>query len=163
MEMRFKMKKRMTGLLLAVLLSVEAVLVFDSGTTYALAKSAFITNKKFKGTYSYKGKKGNYEKGWYNLVIKKITKEGKVSFYLDKGGKNATPVSSTTVLTAKISGSKASFKYSEDGWGNKGKGTILFKKNGRVYLTLTYGLTCGDADAYRGGQPGHAGDSENRL
>ena len=124
MEMRFKMKKRMTGLLLAVLLSVEAVLVFDSGTTYALAKSAFITNKKFKGTYSYKGKKGNYEKGWYNLVIKKITKEGKVSFYLDKGGKNATPVSSTTVLTAKISG-------------NKGKGTILFKKNGTVYLTVT--------------------------
>ena len=25
----------------------------------------------------------------------------------------------------------------EDGWGNKGKGTIVFKKNGTIYLTVT--------------------------
>ena len=100
------------------------------------SRSTLITNKKFKGTYGYNGNKGSYEGGWYTLTIKKITSSGKVRFQISRGGINGSPLYETNILTAKISGSKATFKYNEDGWGNKGKGTILFNKNGTIYMTV---------------------------
>lgn len=130
------MKKRFLSLFLILFFIVEAVSVQSSVTAQtATKKSAFITTKKFKGTFGYKGEKGNFEEGWYNIIIHKITKNGKIRFELDKAGRNASPLYSTDVLTAKINGNKAKFTYG-DSWGNEGTGTIVFNKNGTIYLTV---------------------------
>lgn len=131
------MKKKLISFLLVFTVIVGMVSVRSSTTVQAVSKkSSFITNKKFKGTFGYKGEKGGYEDGWYNLIIHKITKNGKVSFNLDKGGRYASPLYGTSVLTAKIKGNTTKFVYKGDGWGNKGKGTIVFNKNGTIYLTV---------------------------
>ena len=70
------------------------------------------------------------------VIIHKITKNGIVHFNLDKGGRNASPLYGTDILTARIKGNKANFTYKDDGWGNKGKGTIVFNRNGTIYLTV---------------------------
>ena len=139
------MKKKLIIFLLVFTVIVGMVSVQSSTTVQAVSKkSSYITNKKFKGTFGFKGEKGSYENGWYNLIIKKITKTGKILFLLDKGGRNASPLYGTDVLTAKIRGNKAKFVYKGDGWGNKGKGTIVFNKDGTVYLTVkqTYTAEC---------------------
>ena len=99
-------------------------------------KSSYITNKKYIGTYGYKGREGSFEEGWYYLIINKITKSGKIRFALDYGGMNGSPLYYTGPLTAVVKGNKAQFVYTDDGWGNQGKGTIVFRKNGNISLTV---------------------------
>lgn len=131
------MKKKILGIMMVLVILVGAISAQNSVDVQAASKkSSFITNKKFKGVFEYKGQKFNWKKGWYRVVIREITKSGKVRFYLDKGGRNASPLYVTDVLTARIKGNKANFKYKQDGWGNKGKGTIIFNKNGTIYLTV---------------------------
>ncbi len=130
------MKKRLLSLLLVLIFLTGILSVQNPITIQAAAKkSSFITSKTFKGTFGYNGEKGGYETGWYNIIIYKITKNGKIHFAIDKGGRNASPLYSTDVLIAKINGNKAKFVY-EDSWGNNGRGVIKFNKNGTIYLTV---------------------------
>lgn len=131
-------RKKVLNVILSVLLIVSSITMATSASNAQATskKASFITNKKFVGTYGYKGKKGSYKKGWYELTINKITSAGKVRFQIGAGGPNGSRLRETDVLTAKIIGNKATFKYKDDGWGNKGKGTILFQKNGSIFLTV---------------------------
>lgn len=131
------MKKKLLSWLVILAILVSVFSAWDSIKVSAVSKkNSYITNKKFKGTFEYMGQKGSYEEGWYAVVVCSITKNGKVRFYLDKGGRNASPLYCTGVLSAPIKGNKAEFMYKEDGWGNRGKGTIVFNKNGTIYLTV---------------------------
>ena len=131
------MKKRLLILLMIFAVILSAFSVRDSiDAQAATKKSSYITNKKFKGTFEYKGEKRYWKKGWYSVIIHKITKDGIIRFNLDKGGINASPLYGTDILTARIKENKAHFTYKDDGWGNKGKGTIVFNRNGTIYLTV---------------------------
>ena len=126
-----KVLKKVVIVLLVLSLSVS----FE--TQIANAKmSSYISNKKYAGTYSYKGEEAKFETGWYCINIKKITSSGKINLVLDKGGRNGSPLYQTEEIKATIKGNTARFSYHEDGWGNKGKGTVVFKKNGDVLLTV---------------------------
>lgn len=122
--------------LMILLMVLTAVVLVNADRSDAAKKSSYITNKKYIGTYGYNGNKGSLETGWYSLIINKISASGQVRFQLSKGGRNGSPLYETKPLTAKIKGNKASFTYDEDGWNNKGKGIIVFNKNGTVYLTV---------------------------
>lgn len=111
------------------------ILLFQSQTAEA-KKSSYITNKKYAGTYGVKGQKNSYENGWYSIIISKISASGKMRFAVERAGRNASPIYATGALKAVIRGNKAKFTYEEDGWGNKGKGTIIFKKNGDLYVKI---------------------------
>ncbi len=131
------MKRKLFSMLMLLVILVGAILMQNSINVQAVSKkNSYISNKKFRGTFEYKGEKRNWKKGWYSVIIHKITKNGKIRFNLDRGGRNASPLYGTDVLTARIKGNKAKFTYKEDGWGNKGKGTIVFNKNGTIYLTV---------------------------
>lgn len=131
------MKQRIIRMILVLVILVEVISVQNTIDVQAASKvSSFITNKRFKGKFNYKGEKTNWRKGWYSVMIHGITKSGKVRLSLDKGGRNASPLYGTSVLVAKIKGNKANFTYHEDGWGNKGKGAIIFNKNGTIYLRV---------------------------
>lgn len=129
------MKRKLFSIILVLVLGLVAFPNMNAAQA-ATKKSSFITNKKFVGTYGYEGQEGSFEEGWYHVTIYKITSSGKVRLQLDRGGTNASPLYATDILTAQIKGNKASFKYDEDGWENKGKGTIVFKKDGTLSVTV---------------------------
>lgn len=136
MDWRDNMKKRVLSFLLIFAMVFGSVTIKNPVVVLAASKKSFITNKKFKGTYGYKGNKGSFENGWYNLIINKITADGKVRFQIEKGRNRASHISVTGILTAKINGNVAKFSYKEVSCENKGKGSIVFKKNGIIYLTM---------------------------
>ena len=130
------MKKFFAKGFLLIILFLEITIVINSNVSYANStKSSFITHKKYAGTYSYEGEKRNYKKGWYDLIINKITSKGKMEFIISKGGLNASPLYETDIIKTRIKKNKAVFKY-QDSWGNKGKGIIIFKKNGTIFMKL---------------------------
>lgn len=93
------------------------------------AISSYIKESKFKGEY-YAEDKG-YEDTIY-LEIKSI-KKGKVKGYIDRS--NLSRELGADFSTSKINKNKANFSF-EDNWGNKGKGTIIFNKNGTLKVTI---------------------------
>lgn len=131
-----KKNRKIRSRFLLLLLVFTVVFMVNADKSEAAKKSSYITNKKYIGTYGYNGNKGSFETGWYFLIINKISASGEVRFALDHGGRNGSPLYETGPLTAKIKGNKADFTFKEDGWGNKGKGTIVFNKNGDLYLTV---------------------------
>ena len=133
-NMMKKIKKNQRAI--CFFLAVLCIVSFIWPQTVEAKKRSYITNEAFVGTYGYKGNEGSFETGWYYIIINKISDSGKVRFALDLGGTNASPLYETGPLTATIKGKKAKFTYENDGWGNKGKGTIVFKKNGDLYLTV---------------------------
>ena len=136
MKIMIKKKILFSRLMFLVILIGAIPMQNPTNIQAASKKKSYITNKNFKGSFEYEGQKKNWRKGWYSVIIYKITKNGKIRFNLDKGGRNASPLYATGVLTSRIKGNKAKFTYKGDGWGNKGKGTIVFNKNGTIYLTV---------------------------
>lgn len=96
----------------------------------------YITNKNFQGTFMLNGT-GSFETGWYAIVIDSITSDGYVRFQVNCGSRNGSRIAETDVFKKRINGNKVKFAYSEDGHGNKGKGTITFNSNKTLHLKLT--------------------------
>lgn len=92
-----------------------------------------VANHVKKGMYSKEYDVSGYSDGVYDkpsdyfLVLK--TSKNKIKFLAGHAGVNGSPLYETNVITATVKNNKiSSFKW-KDTWGNKGKGSITFKKN----------------------------------
>ena len=64
-----------------------------------------------------------------SLIVQSISGD-KIRFSVGHGGINASPLYDTGVITATIKNNKvSSFRWKNDGWGNKGTGSLIFGKN----------------------------------
>ena len=104
-------------------------------TASTQAKTSKYINDDFIGSYTIEGKKPSFEEGWYTLTVDSIEKDGNVVFQVDMGGLNGSPIYTTNVIKSKIKGKKAGFDW-VDTWENSGTGKLIFKKNGKLSLTL---------------------------
>lgn len=130
------MKKRGVILIVVLILSVFAG-VFECEAVSA-KKAEFITDGKYVGTYSWGGKEETGETGWFDVIINKISSNGRMEFQIQKGTPNGTKLYYTPLISATIKGNKAKFQW-EDSWGCSGTGKIVFvkKKNKDKVIKVT--------------------------
>lgn len=102
----------------------------------AARKKQFITNNNFQGTYSYDGLKGSYSTGGYEIIIGKITSNGKVKFRLERWSAYYEKAARSNIITAKINGNKVSFKFKDRYRNSSGKGSLVFTKDKNLYLEV---------------------------
>lgn len=123
--------KRMKQITLSFLLvfSMLFALAIPQTNAQAAVKS-YITEKNFKGLYY---PQGNSADSTFELRINSISK-GTVTFEVDRT--NPSNATSTDVVKAKIKGDTARFKF-VDIMDLPGYGTIQFKKNKEVIVSLT--------------------------
>lgn len=127
--------KTIIKIFIIVNLFLLCIFFFDGNYHKAeAAVSRYVKNSNFVGSYSATGKKPKAKNGWYGMRVRNI-KKGKITFQIDKGGLNGSPLYMTKIVKAKIKKNKASFKWT-DTWGNKGKGTIILKKKHKIVLSM---------------------------
>ena len=124
------MRKKMivAASLVGVLLLATPVLNVDA------TKKEYITSA-YVGTYNTDGAEPVLQNGWFAVIINSIADDGGVILQVDKGGMNGSPLYQSNIIATQINGKKAKFDW-EDTWGNRGKGTVVFKKNGQLALTM---------------------------
>lgn len=121
-----KLKKTLMGITFIFMI---CILVISANCNVKAATKSYVTEKNFKG-YLYP--QGKDKDSLFNMEILSI-KKGKVKFWIDKSTYSVVDAIST--ISSTIKGDKASFSFTDD-WGNKGKGTLTFKKNKTVVLNL---------------------------
>ena len=140
------MRKKKT---LVSILFVMVLLIIHT-PAYASVKS-YITDKKYAGTYylssgeNENGKIGGHKDvtdkhGAYYVIIKKISKKGKIKFAIENISSNGRRLTYADV-SGSIKGKKVSFHWT-DNWGSIGKGSLIINKNRKLKLqvkTTSYG------------------------
>lgn len=130
------MKKRIKQMMMAILVIAISVSFNVQSQTANAAKKGYINNKNFRGTFSYDGHKGTFESGGYEVIINNISSKGKIKFCVSRWTPNASRITESGIITAKINGNKAVFDFTDSYNDIKGKGTFIFNKNRTMYVTM---------------------------
>lgn len=121
-----EMKKMISLITLCFVLLSNVVIVPNQAEA---AKTGFINNKNFRGTFSLEGYKNTFESGGYEVVIANISSKGTVKLQMHRWSANAGRMSDTEVITAKIKNKKLCFTFKDGYDGSTEKATIVFNKN----------------------------------
>lgn len=129
--------KRLCALLLAAVLLLGAL---PLGAAAAADYSRFVGKWYYEEIVTPDGPYSPYSH-YTNLTIHSIT-DGKVKFDLQAGrsfqGPGPSRIAQCTGITSQpITNGKANFTYKDDGWGNRGHGTITFRDDGITYFVET--------------------------